>query len=375
VVERFLEQLHADSPETVILRGRCYEQENVPFNAFDGIIDALSHHLKQLEEVQAAALLPANIQLLAGMFPVLRRVPAVSRMAPSRRVIGSPEQLRRQAFEVLRQLFESLAGSVPLVLFADDLQWADRDSLLLLEALLAGPDPPQLLLIATMRSSPSRGVAPPAQVDLPKSLRARFRELPVGRLSPTDSAALVARLREEGAVGATQSAALLVREAGGHPLFLQELVRYASTRQSIDPHVRLEEVLLERISGLDENARRLMEILAITGMPLSVEALAWTAELPQAECVRWLRTLQTAQLVRVDGFGADRTVQTFHDRVREAVVNGIHSQANTRPTRGRPPSGSSGCTCASGVTCCRWPVPTSTPRCSPSCITSIAARR
>jgi predicted ATPase len=309
-VERFIEDAYAKVPSLVVLRGRCYEQEAVPFNAFDGIVDELSHYLKRLDEVTAAALLPANVQLLASVFPVLRRVPVVSAIGPGRRGIDRPEELRQQAFGALRRLFESLAGRVPLILFVDDLQWADRDSLALLDALLAPPNAPPLLLVATTRSAQA----------VPGELRVRFGELAIGRLAQDSSQTLLAQLLEEGgAVGSPQMSAL-VREADGHPLFMQELVRFALTNQPADSKLHLEDVLGARVSGLAEPARRLMEILAIAGVPLKSEVLASVAELPLPQCVRWLRTLRAVQLVRVDGVGAERTVQSFHDRVREATL-------------------------------------------------------
>ena len=38
---RFVEGLRAREPRLVVLRGRCHEQERIPYNAFDGIVDAI----------------------------------------------------------------------------------------------------------------------------------------------------------------------------------------------------------------------------------------------------------------------------------------------------------------------------------------------
>src|SRR4029077_5965933 len=64
--------------EAVVLRGRCYERETVPYKAFDNIIDALSRYMMQLPAEQAAELLPRNVHALAVLFPVLKRVKAIS---------------------------------------------------------------------------------------------------------------------------------------------------------------------------------------------------------------------------------------------------------------------------------------------------------
>ena len=59
LVQQFLDQLpHGD--DTVVLRGRCYQHESVPYEALDGIIDSLSTYLRALPPAQAAALVPAG---------------------------------------------------------------------------------------------------------------------------------------------------------------------------------------------------------------------------------------------------------------------------------------------------------------------------
>ena len=138
--------------EALVLNGRCYEREVVPYKAFDGIIDELSRYLKRLDDVDAALLVPRDVARLARIFPVLKRVPAVARAPSNKGDDDTVDDLRSQAFATLAELLSNLAERQPIILYVDDLQWADADSFVLLEELLSSEDAPALLLVAAVRT-------------------------------------------------------------------------------------------------------------------------------------------------------------------------------------------------------------------------------
>ena len=59
LVRRFLADVSALG-EVVVLEGRCYERESVPFKAFDELVDALGRYLMQRRPVEAAGLVPRD---------------------------------------------------------------------------------------------------------------------------------------------------------------------------------------------------------------------------------------------------------------------------------------------------------------------------
>jgi eukaryotic-like serine/threonine-protein kinase len=126
----------------VVLRGRAYEREAMPYKAIDSIVDSLTRYLICLDDEEIASVLPPDAWTIARLFPVLRRVPAIETM-PGEPIVD-PQRARRRAFRALRDLLGSLAQRRPLVLFIDDVHWGDTDSAALLLELARPPDAPPL---------------------------------------------------------------------------------------------------------------------------------------------------------------------------------------------------------------------------------------
>ncbi len=334
IVRRFASRAVKADRMTVVLSGRCYERESVPYKAVDGVIDSLSRYLTSIPRADVATLLPRQRGLLGQVFPVLRKVDAIAE-APLP-IVGSldPQVLRARLFYALRDLLIRLADNGPLVLAIDDLQWADADSLALLADIMRPPGEPKLLLIATMRAALTtellRLEADPtdATVQGVEQVEALFtgdvRLLRVGSLPREDARTLVdALLRDAGASAQILSAGALAEEAGGHPLFIDELVRQRILLGDGQGPLRLDEALRTRIDRLDEGPRRLLELIAVAGAPLVQETAAIAAGIELNELVREAALLRAQNLVRTGGVRRTDAVEPYHDRVREAVLLGL----------------------------------------------------
>jgi hypothetical protein len=287
----------------LVLAGRCYERESVPYKALDGIFDELVRVLAPLDAADMAPLLPPDASLLVDAFPVLSSVSALGHAAATATAPPDPAERRHRLFAAARTLLAQLAARRgALVLIIDDVQWSDGDSLALLAELMRAPS---LLLVMTGR--------PGATVALPCPLL----RLALAGLDDDDARALAAALVGD----ATVDAARLAAEAAGHPLFIAELARHAG--EPTRGELTLDRALAARIAELSRERAALLELLAVAAGPLAQATLLQAARAPINDFTRDVAQLRAAQLVRTD----EAAIQLYHDRVRAAVLLGLDELA------------------------------------------------
>ena len=266
LLEEALRHLAARAASPLILRGRCYEREAIPFKALDGIVDALTRYLARLPESELQAIVPPDIERLVEVFPVLARVRALpSAGFRDERAPRDVHERRFQAFSALRELLAALARLRPVVLAIDDIHHADDASAGPLARLLSVDAP--LLFIATSRTALAQT---PALRLLSRDARdVAVEAMELEPLGPDEGAKLVRELWPD-APGPEQVAAVVARSRG-IPLLLKELVERPPEASGGGP-TSLAALLRARLRGLEPAARRLLDVLAVAGhpVPLSV---------------------------------------------------------------------------------------------------------
>jgi serine/threonine protein kinase len=337
LVESFLDHRQQESLASsipLILRGRCHERESLPYKAFDSVVDALSYHLTKLTADNQTYVLPDGIMYLSEIFPVLRRLTLIEHERYAVPPLRDAKELRNRAFVAFSELLVRVARIRPLVIFIDDLQWADRDSFALLRALMQQPGAAALLLILTCR--------PIADGSLgnTKFLLREIEEQPgvelisLGPLSGDSIRALVGDLIVSGKVVPKlrqRISETVVGEASGNPFFAVELVQHFLSMALPDGDLaapvdgnafRLDGMILKRVSALPEESRRLLEVIAVAGDSLPQRTLASAVSIPLGSEAweRGISMLVDEHLIIRRGRQGEDTVFVYHDRISEAVV-------------------------------------------------------
>jgi hypothetical protein len=336
LVEAFLDDLqNASASAPLVLRGRCHERETLAFKALDQVVDGLSYRLANLSADDQAYVLPDGILYLSEIFPVLRRLKLTERKRYFLPALRDARELRNQAFVAFCELVKRMARTQPLVVFIDDLQWADRDSFSLLRAIIQQPGAPALLLIASFRKSTDSAEMDPLLRDFVE--QPCVETVSLAPLSPDNTRALVEHLLDGSAVAPVirrRMADAAVQEAGGNPFFVIEIVHHLRTLTSpglgaestFDGNAfRLDRMILDRVASLPSESQRLLQVVALAGDPLPQRALATAAGLVlgSEEWERGISALVEESMIRRRGRQGSDLVEPYHDRIREAVAGSL----------------------------------------------------
>jgi len=318
LVRRFIGRLREEDPRIVVLTGRCYEKESVPYKAFDSVVDALVRKMLNMPAVDAALLLPTQLAPLVQTFPIFRRVDVIAKQMRSMTTRMDPLEIRSRAFTALRETFERMAQRAPLIVAIDDMQWSDQDSMGLLAELVREPSPPPFLLLLTARplsevheaGARFREVLPP-----------RTRTVPLSRLPEAEATELARWLLTRLAPARVEQAAAIAREAEGHALFVEQLARYMATDRAVGrTKLRLDDVLETSIKELEPNAHRLFSLLCVAGAPMPLTVLAQAAGISPGDLARAIAILRTHRFIRTASTEGFSSVEPYHGRMRSAAV-------------------------------------------------------
>jgi len=349
---------HVTAKGGLFLSGK-YDQfrRNIPLSGLAQAAEALARRLlaespeRLLQWMQALQRAVGNLgQVLLQLCPLFERVLGAQ---PSLPELG-PVETERRLNRVVGNLLEVIATQEhPLVLFLDDLQWADGASLRLLETLLTSEARPYFLLLGAYRDAEVEAGHPLSAVLAAMSKAgARVDSLLLGALPLEAVKALVAAALWAHPDKVHALSAVIHEKTGGTPFYVgeflrmlaqRELLRFdpeqgvwtweleALLRQSVTENVA--SLLAQRFQTQGERTRQMLAQAACLGTTFPLSFLAQgTGEVPE-QLAQDLAPAIGAGLLRVEGSDANgglaaglssETQLSFqHDRVQQAAYESL----------------------------------------------------
>lgn len=288
LVHEVLDELEG---QRLVLRGRCHPRESLPFNALDGVVSEI------LTRAERDA--PEHAAVLASVFA-------------RGDVVGGRDVSLEAIADALSQALRAVARGRLVVLFFDDVQWADRDSVALLWTLRERGWPGHVVVAA-------RGTAE----SIPEPLRPPQAEL-VWPLTVLDFDASRSLLRELAPELGDPQVTSLVAFARGNPLLLEQAAAWAAKAWAARAWAasgargrpeRLGELVVE-LSSHDDEQLRLLEALAVHGHALDSDVLLARSRGSLAAAY----DLLDAGLVEFQRRGSEYRVSVGHQEISDALL-------------------------------------------------------
>jgi class 3 adenylate cyclase/tetratricopeptide (TPR) repeat protein len=321
-----------------VLFGHCEEDLVTPYQLF---AETLRHYVTHAPEDELRAHVAEHGSELVRIVPALAgRIPD---LPPTKATDADSE--RSLLFAAVVGMLAAASADRPLVLLLDDIQWADKGSLLLLRHLSATDRPMRVLVLATYRDNEVSALL--------DTLAALHRQTGVTRvdLKGLDDGEVL-QCVESIVVGATHGAALgLARavhnETDGNPFFVTELLRHLTETGAVSQGGRwtgsggidklalpdsVRDVIGARLARLGGDCGRVLALAAVIGRDFDIDLLARATEMNEDALLDALDHATDAALIQELSDGVGR-YQFAHGLIQHALYRELSATRRAKAHR------------------------------------------
>jgi tetratricopeptide (TPR) repeat protein len=310
-----------------VLRGGCYEYEaTTPYMPF---VEALRDWVREETPEKLRAYLNSTAPVIAKLAPELdSKIGPLEGLPP---LSASEERLR--LFDSVARLFRRLSANRSLLLFLDDLHWADQGTLNLLHYLLRHLSEDPILILACYREVELDRSHPLADSLVTWNREHLAHRISLDRFSVEETRELLNTLFQEGGSAAFVEA--IHRETEGNPFFIEEVVKALVESGAIYREgrrwgrVELEELAIpqsvkeaigRRLNRLSESCIDVLHVAAALGKSFPFRELAALVK-DEDQALDALDEARHAQLIRAT---AGESFAFTHDKIREVLYQELN---------------------------------------------------
>jgi len=318
-----------------MLLGQCHETEGgIPYLPF---VEAVRQHVLERpddalrEELGSAGPVVARI-----VSEVTQRLPEVQ---PAPR--GDPETDRQKLFDGVAAFLINASRTAPLIVVLDDLHWADRPTLLLLQHLARQLEGSRLLVIGTYRDMELDRRHPLSESLATLRRDPGFERILLRGLSAEDVLALFQARSQGVQLGegdqAAQLATAVHRETEGNPFFIESVLQHLTESGAVYQRdgkwvadVSIEEMGIpegvrdaigRRLSLLSDGCNRALSEAAVLGRGFDFEVLRQMSGIEEDALVDAVEEAIERQLVEESERAGAAHYRFVHALVRQTLYD------------------------------------------------------
>ena len=266
-----------------VLWGRCYEDQGVP--PYWPWVQAIRTYVRDEDPQKLSTEMGAGAADISEVIPDVRtQLPGLQ---PAPQI--DPEQARFRLFDSITAFLRSASQTRPLVIVLDDLHWADRQSLLLLQFIAKEIGNSRLLLLGTYRDMELSRQHPLSETLGELNRERSFQRVLLRGLTQEDVQRFI-----EVAAGVDPDLGLVnavYTQTEGNPLFVTEVVRLLVQEGQLDQATNLSttgrqtdswavripegvrEVIGRRLNKLTDRCNETLTIASIVGREFDFDQL------------------------------------------------------------------------------------------------------
>ncbi|MEE9593024.1 MAG: protein kinase, partial [Thermoplasmata archaeon] len=314
------------------LQGRCFEREgSAPYTPW---IEMLREFVREAPRQLLYKVSGSYAAELAKLVPEV-----VEKVGPAPPVaLGHPEQERLRLFEAVTQLCLNLSREAPLVLFLDDLNWADPPSLELLHYVARRVPGNFFMILGAYRDIEVAEDSPLSQLLFNLNRERFLHQISLPRFDPAHVARMITETFGDEEVSA-EFRDLVYEKTGGNPFFVEEVLRSLveegvmyKTEDRWDrrpiSEIRIPSsvrtVVRQRLNRLDDDCNQVLALASVIGKEFPFGVLQQVSGLDEDRLLTLLEAALRARLIEEKPLAPGRSVFLFSDsQVRDVLYDGL----------------------------------------------------
>ncbi|MCM1988870.1 AAA family ATPase [Oceanirhabdus seepicola] len=345
------------SSNVTYVYGKFRQHDNKPFIAISEVIEQMVKHLltlpyEQLENIKNVLekVLGSDVEIITSISPYARKLLGYHKIIN----IDNYEKLKYRVRKALFQFLSTVSEALfPLIMFIDDLQWADTPSLEVIERICKDNELLNLLFIVAYRDNEEKSIKKVENLTKISQIKNDYIPIQLHELTDFDIKGYIQLIFGVNTENIDYLARIIYGLTLGNPFYIKEILHifmkedilvYSAQRKlwvvkidginNLSLSTDIEQIIINKINKLSDEDKSLLELISCLDGKVEYKLLKKIINIEDALLSNQLNRLcEAAFLVKtVEDYQADETLSYgfVHDIILELVYKKIDSEKRAK---------------------------------------------